>query len=135
MCDQTRTRQIPKTRRERRPRIVHRYRREPRYAPWATYKTWEWVATARAEASGADASPTWPDAGAIVAARPDDAGAAPPKSGDRREVRSETLAATITTDDGASRAYVPSDEADLARLTPGSTHRVKVEAGRITVLD
>lgn len=129
-CNETRTRQIPKTRHEKRPRTVHKYRKEPRYAPWATYKTWEWVQAAKAEASGTDVSPAWPDAGAIVV---HDASA--PKAGDKREVHAQTLAATITTDDGASHAYTPGDENELARLAPGSTHKVKIDAGKMTILD
>jgi hypothetical protein len=129
-CNETRTRQIPKTRHERRPRIVHKYRKEPRYAAWSTYKTWEWIATSHADEMGNDISPKWPDAGAVV-----QKDASAPKSGDRREIHKETLSATITTDDGASHSYVPADENELARLAPGSTHKVRVGDGKVTLLD
>ncbi len=129
-CSETRTRQIPKTRHEKRPRIVHKYRSEPRYAPWVKYETFEWVSGAHASASGADVSPEWPDAGALTE-RDADA----PRPGDKRLVRAETLSATITTDDGATHAYTPADATELARLAAGSTHKVRIEAGHMTILD
>ncbi|HVH47989.1 MAG TPA: hypothetical protein VM925_36895 [Labilithrix sp.] len=131
-CNQTKTRQIPKTRTERRPRIVKKYRSEPRYASWSAFKTWEWVALRTAEGAGDDVSPRWPDAGTIPAiAILGDAG---PKPGTQREVRTQTMHVTLRTDDGQSRPYTPSSEEEFVRLAPGRTLQVRVVNGTLTVL-
>jgi len=130
-CDQTKTRQVPKTRTERRPRIVRKFRSEPRYAPWSTFKAWEWVAQTTVEDSGDDAAPRWPDAG--VPAR-DGGLEVEARPGALREVRSETFRTTLKTDDGRGHAYTPSSETEFARLTPKATVKVRVVDGVVTLL-
>lgn len=121
-CDERRTRQIPKTRKETRTRIVKKYRSEPRYAPWVTYQAWEWVPVRSAELSGADVEPRWPDAGA-------------PSSDKERAVTKETLSVSLQLDDGSTRTYTPSSVEELARLAPGSRHRVRAGGPSVTILE
>lgn len=121
-CDERRTKQIPRTRKETRTRLVKKYRSEPRYAPWVSYQLWEWVPARNAELAGTDLEPRWPDAG----------GPLPDKE---RAVPSETLSVSFALDDGSSRSYVPSSIEELARFAPGSTHRVRIAGSSITVLE
>jgi hypothetical protein len=115
---------------------VKKYRSEPRFAPWSTYKTWEWKPTATFEAHGDDAAPRWPDVALDGGARLVLADAsATPKPGDRREVKSETLSVTLRTDDGRSHVHVPASEEELAKLAPGTSHKVKVEGASLKILD
>ncbi len=130
-CDQTKTRQVPKTRTERRPRIVRKFRSEPRYAPWSTFKAWEWVTQTRVEDSGDDATPRWPDAG--VPAR-DGGLEVEARPGALRAVRNETFRITIKTDDGLSHPYTPSSETEFSRLGPKATVKVRVVDGVVTLL-
>jgi len=138
-CNETKTKQTPKTRIEKRPRVVKKYRSEPRYAAWSTYKTWEWVAI-RSATQGADdgGAMMWPDAGTITPAskalaEAGDGGT--PKPNAEREQREEKMNVTIQTDDGKSHDYIPTSEAELLRLSPGTKDlTVKVEGGKLTLL-
>lgn len=121
-CDERRTRQLPKTRKETRTRMVKKYRSEPRYASWVSYRQWEWVAVRNAQLAGADVTPVWPDAGA-------------PLGDEERVVTKETLSAKLTLDDGSAHTYEPSSAEELARLAPGSTHRVRVDGAHVSVID
>jgi len=126
-CNQTKTRQVPKTRTERRPKVVKRYRTEARNAPWSTFKTWEWIPVRTVVAEGTDIDVGWPDAG--VSLRDRDAGGAPPRPLAEREVRSGSTSMSIRTDDGAVHEYaVPEDEALLRRGSPVQVH---IENGRV----
>lgn len=138
-CNEQRARQIPKTRHEKRPRVVKKYRSEPRFAPWATYKTWEWKPTSTFDAHGEDAEPRWPeiDGGAPRAdgGASADAAARAPKPGERREVREETFAVTMRGDDGRSYDYAPRSDEELARLAPGTVHRIHLDGARVSIQD
>jgi hypothetical protein len=131
-CNQSRTRQVPKTKKEKRPRTVKKYRQEPRNAPWSTFSTWEWVKVREAEDSG-DATPTWPDAGA-----PKDAGAPLEDGGIRagaeREVRKASYRVFLKYEDGQEREYDPKTEEELAGLPVGMTVQTRVYGLEVTLL-
>ncbi len=126
-CNETRTRQIPKTRHEKRAKKVARYRDEPRYAAFGTYRTWEWVPDHVEEESGEDGRPRWPDASARAARTIGDQRM--PKKGDLREDRSESFAVTLRAEDGREWPYVPASADEAARFAVGTTVRVRVGPG------
>lgn len=127
-CNETRTKQIPKTRTERRARVVKRYRKEPRNAAWSTWKTWEWAPVREVKDEGDDVAPRWPDAGS-VALRDAEA----PRAGDEREQRTESMQVVLRVEDGTTRIFVPSSEEELAKLAPGTQHEIEIEGGKITL--
>lgn len=131
-CNQPRTRQVPKTKKEKRPRVVKKYRQEPRNAPWSTFATWEWVKVRTAEDRG-EGAPQWPDAGA-----PKDAGAAFDDGGIRpgaeREVRKEAYRIWLKYEDGQEREYDPKSEEELAGLPVGMTVQTRIYGLEVTIL-
>ena len=132
-CDRTKTRQVPKTRKEKRPRTVKKYRSEPRNAPWSTFSTWEWVKVRQAEESGDGSSPRWPDAGA-----PRDAGAELADGGIRpgteREVRKESYRVFLRYEDGQEREYDPRTEEELTTLPVGATVQTRLYGLEVSIL-
>lgn len=133
-CDRTKTREVPKTRRERRPRVVKKYRSEPRNAPWSTYQTWEWAAVRDASASGDNDAPRWPDAGVLAFADAGTLADGGVRPGAERTVRKETLRATLAYEDGRVRSYFPESEAELEELTPGTKVQTRLAGERVTLL-
>lgn len=131
-CDQPKTRQVPKTKKEKRPRVVKKYRQEPRNAPWSTFSTWEWVKVRTAEDRG-ESTPTWPDAGAPrdAGAPFDDGGARP---GAEREVRTESYRIFLKYEDGQEREYDPKTEEELAGLPVGMTVQTRIYGLEVTLL-
>lgn len=125
-CDEPRTRQVPKTRTEKQPRTVHKYRSEPRNAPWSTYEEWEWAPLRDATLTGDDVNPTWGDAGTLQQPASGDAGA-------ERFVKTETLKVNLALDDGSTRVYVPASDDELAQLTPNTKLRVNVNGSDVTI--
>ena len=108
---------------------------ETSHAIGATYKTWEWKPLATFDAHGDDVFMHWPetapDAGAGALVEPDSG--VKPKPGDRREARSERVRVTFRRDDGVTHEYEPRNEAELAKLRPGTKHAIHVEAGQVSL--
>ncbi len=129
-CDEHRTRHIPKTKKERRAKIVKKYRSEPRYAPWSTYKEWDWVAVRTEKESGEDIDPRWPDAGKVKVSTDAEA----PKGGDEREVRTEKTTVTFKTPDGKTYDFTPASDEELDTLAPGTKVVVRIEYGKVKLL-
>lgn len=134
-CDRTKTRQIPKTRLEKRARIVKKYRQEPRTAPWSTYAEWQWVKAREEETSGAMSEPSWPDAGEIR-----DAGAFADGG-----LRASNERATMTerywvrfdyegTGAQTTAEYQPPNAEEFAKYTPGTPAKIHVDGYGVQVL-
>ena len=115
-CSETRTRSVTRYRSEPRTREVPRYRSEPRTAPWFTWRVWEWTPDRRAERTGNEDAPSWPD--------PSELGPAAPlgEGEEDREVRDAWWVVHVR-EDGKGREHLltpPTIDA-LARYPVGAT--------------
>jgi hypothetical protein len=123
-CNETRTRQVPRTRTEWRTRQVPRYRSEPRYAEAFSFQQWQWVPDRQADLSGSDVNLRWP--------KPD--GAHPLAEGEQeREQKSEHFSVTVSYHDDKSVTFAPENEEAFVAFAPGSKHKVHTEEGRVDV--
>ncbi|MBL8611402.1 MAG: hypothetical protein JNL38_28925 [Myxococcales bacterium] len=104
---ETRTRQIPKTRTETRTREVPKTKRVPRFAPFASWKEWGWSEVRTLREAGEGGVTRWPDASLA----PDDGGPAR-----ERARKSQVYRVTFEDGRGARYDYSPASEAELAAL-------------------
>jgi hypothetical protein len=130
-CDESRTRQVPKTRTEQRPRQVPQYRSEPRYAKWFTYHVWDWVERDRVTIDGTDTSPAWPEAGIRQAA---DAGAADAGATKTRQRTTESYEAVLTDTKGAEYTYMVESAEAFPSYGAGTHHKMRSTSGHLTPL-
>lgn len=120
-CNQTRTRQVPKTRKEARTRQVPRYRSEPRYAEAFAYKQWEWKHDRDVRTHGADVNVRWGDA---------QVGQKLADGEKEREQRRESYEVKVAYEDKELVLHPP-DEAAFAKFPPQSKHVVHTENGQV----
>lgn len=147
-CDKKRTRQIPKTRTEKRAKVEARYRSVPRYAPWVKFQTWEWVDLHKATSTGIDESPFWPeldvDAGAknapttrpvlrVSADGTSPEAAQPGKPRAERELHAEVFDVTFRTDDGRAYHYVPATAEEFATFPLGASRKLTITDEHVVV--
>lgn len=119
-CNQSRTRQVPKTRSESRTRQVSRYRSEPRFAEAFAWVAWVWLPARTTRAAGTDVTTRWPEANLNQGL------AAGEKE---REVRREKYEVSLTYDQQNTLTFAPADEERFARFAPGTKHSLHTEKG------
>jgi hypothetical protein len=123
-CNETRTRQIPKTRSESRTRQVPRYRQEPRFAEAFSYKNWEWKHDRNVPTQGTDVNVRWGEA---------NVGKGLAEGEKEREQRTESFEVTLSYD-GKELVIRPRSEDEFAKFAPQTKHTVHTE-GRQLLLD
>ena len=127
-CNESRTRQVAKTKQEQRSRQVQKYRSEPRYAEGFAFKVWAWQPERTVRAAGTSVSDVrWPDGGA----ESDPGGPEPHEK--ERERRSGAYTVTVRYDDDETVKFRLDSPEELARFGPTSKHAVHVEPNVLTV--
>lgn len=89
------------------------YREEPVYDTKVTYEVEKWREVRKAQASGDDTSPTWPDPRLA--------------SNEREGKRTETYRLQLKDEKGVERAYTPKSAEEFASFRIGSSYRAKVD--------
>lgn len=117
-CNQTKTRQIPKTRTETRTRQIPKYIDVPVSAPYFGWKEWIWVESHFAESVGEGKALSWPTTRPATGER------------DRREA-SYTI--QLTTKEGKSLSYAPPDETSYLDLLGRAEADIEVDREQTTV--
>lgn len=113
-CDEPRTRQVP------------RYRKEARYAEATAYQIWDWGFQRAVKARGAAIDDLrWPTEEARVGA-----GLAPREQ--EREQRTAAYRVTLAYD-GKQQLTIEVGADDFARFAPGTAHHLHLKRGRATV--
>jgi hypothetical protein len=129
-CSETRTREVPKTRKQARTIRVPAYREEPRYADAFSYRQWTWAHDRTERKNGAlgdsgdalergAAKLPWPDGARTTGLPPGE---------QEREKRTASYIVTVRYSGDVRRFQVSSPEA-FARFPPGSKHTLVIESG------
>lgn len=127
-CNESRTRQVAKTRQEQRSRIVAKYRSEPRYAEGFSYKIWAWQPERTVRAAGASTTDVrWPDGGAV----PDPGGPTPHEI--ERERRSDAYTVTVRYDDDQTVKFAVDSADEFSRFAVSSKHAVHLHRDVLTI--
>lgn len=116
-CSETRTRQVP------------RYRAEPVYREYFSYRIWDWDEHRTLEEQGNDFAPRWPSDARValnVAVG----------EGERERLRQEEeFAVRVAQADDRGMWLHPTDLEVFERLEPGTTHRLqRTVAGELSIL-
>ncbi|MBZ4401426.1 hypothetical protein [Myxococcus sp. AS-1-15] len=127
-CSVTKTRKEPRYVDERRTRKEPRYRSVPRDATWYTWKAWRWTHERDVKAQGTTVQTHWPT----------DAELKPAKalhSGEKeRDTREAKYTVRFHGDAAPAITYVPASLEEFQRYTPGSTHTLQQDEGKVSVV-
>lgn len=124
-CSASKTREIPRTRKEWHTRQVPVYRQEPRFADAFAYEVWEWRAARTMREAGTDVNEMiWPKGASTDGLA---------EGEQERERRNEKYVVTLrfTDNNQMIRIEVPPDRFD--RFKAGTTHHVIRDTAVLTV--
>jgi hypothetical protein len=118
-CTVTKTRQVPQTKTVQKTRQVPRFRDEPKYAAWYSWKVWDWAFSRQIEKKGTTLETSWPS----EAEQKPDGGLA--KGEKERVTKKSSYFATLDNDARSYEVTIASLD-DFAKFTPLSRHTVRI---------
>ncbi|MFY0571421.1 hypothetical protein ACN28E_47370 [Archangium lansingense] len=127
-CSVTKTRKVPRYVDERRSRKEPRYRSVPHKATWYAWKEWEWGHDRTVRANGTTLETHWPKDSELRPAK------ALPKGEKERNSRVTTYRVVFQGEGHEPVTYEPASLEEFKRFAPGSTHTLRKEDDKVSVM-
>jgi hypothetical protein len=120
-CNQTRSRQVPRTRSETRTRQVQKYKQVPRDAEAFSWVSFVWEPNRTLHAAGRDVTVRWPDTTPRESLGPGE---------QERAQRTERYEVQLRYGEEQELTLAPTTEAEFVKFAPQSVHQLHSEDGR-----